>query len=119
MKNTLLTGAAWQTTTTVSAEMVTQHLGPGTPAILSTAALVTLLELACCELLAPHYGAGENTVGYGICIQHMAPATVGERVTCRVSLKTMMGRHLHFAVKAFRQDGTVICEGTHDRVVVK
>jgi fluoroacetyl-CoA thioesterase len=99
--------------------IVTEDMLPGhLPApILSTPALVALVEEASLDCVKGRVAADETTVGVKICITHKAVASQGDELSISVRLRTVNGRRLGFDVEV-RGPAGLISEGTHDRVVV-
>ncbi len=118
MKDTLRTGMIFEQTVTTTPEMGISHLGPDAPSMYSTPAMIQLMEGICVRFLTPHMDAGEQTVGFHIDVRHLAPTQIGQRVTGRVRLEEIKGRRLKFTVEAYKEDGTKIGGGRHERAVI-
>lgn len=85
MKPTLAQGATHSTSKVVD-EMMTVPYARGDyalfaqmPKVLATAALVTFIEAACAETLAPHLEDDEVSLGTVVGITHSAPTPVAEK----------------------------------------
>lgn len=123
MKPTLTAGLTSTFSYRVREDKTVPHVYPESarfrdmPRVFATAYMVGLLEWACMEAMAPHLDPGEQSVGTGIWITHTAATPPGLTVTVEVTILSVEGRRLTFAVKA--HDGVdPIGEGKHERFVV-
>ena len=105
-------------TITTTPEMGITHLGPDVPSMYSTPSMVSLIEGTCVRLITSYVEPGEQSVGYRIDVKHLAPTTIGKRVTARVSLREVNGRRFVFDVEVVNEDGVKIGEGTHERALI-
>lgn len=85
--------------------------------VLSTPAMVGLIEQTCLKLAQAHLDPGETTVGTHINISHTGPASAGETVEVRARLDSREKRRLGFVVEVVSPRGS-ISTGTHQRAVV-
>lgn len=99
-------GAATELTFTVSEEMLTHHV-PDTPPVLSTPAMISLMETTASALLRPRLRPGAATVGTWIGVRHRAPATLGDEVRVRAEAARIVGAHVTFTVVARVGDRTI------------
>jgi fluoroacetyl-CoA thioesterase len=99
----------------VDQDLVTRHVGGG--GLFATPSMILLMELCAhgsVEALLPE---GATTVGYEVCVRHLAPARPGDRVTVTSRLREVNGNRLLFEVACHCGD-TLIGSGTHRRAVV-
>ena len=87
------------------------------PPVHSTPQLVGLCENACREAIKPYYDEGEDSVGAGVNIKHLAGSPIGFHVTAKATVKSVNGRMIDFDVEAF-DDLEKVAEGTHTRVII-
>jgi len=114
MKETLTEGLQGRHRFEVTEEMAPPHL----PAkVLSTPAMIGLIEGACLETAQPHLDEGETTVGTHVNVSHSGAAFAGEEVEIRVELTEIRKRRLLFSVEVTSPRGA-ISTGTHERAVV-
>jgi fluoroacetyl-CoA thioesterase len=114
MKESLAIGIETEKTFTVTPEMSPAHL----PAkLLSTPAMIGLIEGTCLALAQPHLDNNETTVGTHVNVSHNGPAAAGEEIRIKARLETIDRRRLTFAVEVFSPRGA-ISGGTHQRAVV-
>ena len=118
MKDSLKPGMSSEETITTTPEMGIVHLGPDAPQMYSTPSMIQLMEGTCVHFLTPHMDAGEQTVGFHVDVRHLAPTSIGQKVTGKVTLNEIKGRRLKFTVEAYNEDGTKIGEGIHERAVI-
>lgn len=85
--------------------------------ILSTSAMISLMELTVCKSLEGHLDTGLTTVGKSMNIQHFCPTPVGTAVKFESELVKIDGKKLTFEVKALDHFG-VMGSGFHERTVV-
>ena len=87
------------------------------PAVLATARLVALMEIASARLLQPCLGDGELSVGVNVEIKHSAPTPVGASVTATARYLGREGKLFAFEVAAADAGGE-IGRGRHHRAIV-
>jgi enoyl-CoA hydratase len=85
--------------------------------VLSTPAMILLMERAAREALRPFLDAGEESVGIEVHVEHLSPAPLGATVRGFASIDGIDGRRVEFSVKAYHGDRE-IGRGTHRRAVV-
>ncbi len=86
--------------------------------VVSTMALVRLVEQACYEVIASHYEPGNATVGTRVALDHVGAAHPGRPVEIMATVTKVDRRRLTFAVEV-EQDGRAIMTGEHGRAVVR
>jgi len=88
-------------------------------AVLSTPAMVAMMERTASMLVFPKLEDGKATVGFEICVRHVAAAPQGTRCTARARLEEIVeDRKLKFAVEVLADDGRTIGVGTHERRII-
>jgi predicted thioesterase len=99
----------------IDAELVTSHVGGrGT---FATPAMIGLMEWCSHRSVKPFLPAGYTTVGFEVCVRHLASTEPGGRVTVTSKLTKVDGRKLFFDVEC--REGDKVCgTGTHRRVIV-
>ncbi len=91
--------------------------GSGLVPVVSTPALVGLMEGASVKALEGSLEAGQTTVGSRIDMRHLAATPVGLKVRARAELIAVDGRKLTFKIQAW--DGVeVVGEASHERFVI-
>jgi predicted thioesterase len=86
--------------------------------VLSTPGMIAKMERCAAMLALEHLPAGRATVGFEVCIKHVAGAFEGARCTARAVLREVIdGRRLRFDVEV-REGDRVIGLGTHERRAV-
>lgn len=103
---------------TVGGPLVTDVGGTIGTRVLSTPAMIAMME-RCSSLLAyrnlPH---GRATVGFEVCVKHVAAAVEGADCVVRSALREVVdGRKLRFDVEVLEGERT-IGVGTHERRVI-
>src|SRR3979490_1371172 len=87
--------------------------------VLSTPGMISMMERTAAMLARPRLADGQATVGFEVCIKHVAPAPEGARCTARARLNEIVdGRKLRFDVEVIARDGRTIGVGTHERRIV-
>ncbi len=87
-------------------------------AVLATPAMIAKMERCAAMLALEHLPAGRATVGFEVCIRHVAAAFDGAQCTVRaVLLEIVEQRKLRFDVDV-REGERVIGVGTHERRTV-
>lgn len=86
--------------------------------VLSTTAMMEQLELVCLQLMVPHLGPQESSVGYKVNIRHLAPTTIGQTITVKATILECDDKKAVFEVEAHNSSGQKIGDGQHERRVV-
>jgi fluoroacetyl-CoA thioesterase len=87
--------------------------------VLSTPGMIAMMERCASILAFENLGDGQATVGFEVCIKHVAAAGEGSACTVHARLdKVVDGRKLRFAVEVKEGERT-IGVGTHERRVVE
>jgi predicted thioesterase len=81
----------------------------------STPTMVGHFEQLCLKMMLPFQDAGESSVGYKVDIKHMAPTTIGQKVTIKAKIAESDERKAVFEVEAYNETGAKIGEGKHER----
>ena len=118
MKPDLKPGVSEEQTITTTPDMGISHLGPSVPPMYSTPAMIALIEAACVTLMTRYVDEGEQSVGFHIDVRHLAPTTIGQQVTAKVTVRAVDGRRYTFDVECTNEDGVKIGEGIHERAVI-
>ena len=92
--------------------------GEAYPSVLSTPALIGLLERACAATLQPHLAEDEMSVGVRVSVVHRSPTALGQKVSATARFTHREGRLFVFDVRA-DDDGGVVATGEHARAIVK
>lgn len=88
--------------------------------VLSTPAMIGMMEYTASQLVYPRLGHGQATVGFEVCIKHVAGAPKGTPCTAHARLEEVVdGRKLRFAVEVVTGDGRTIGVGRHERRIVE
>jgi len=103
---------------TVEGLLVTDVGGTIGVQVLSTPGMIAMIERNAALLSAEHLPEGSATVGFEVCVKHVAGAVEGARCTARAVLREVVdGRKLRFDVEVLEGDRT-IGVGTHERRVI-
>jgi fluoroacetyl-CoA thioesterase len=124
MKNSLKPGLTFEFQYKVPEEKTVPRLFPEFPEgqvmpnVFASGFMIGLFEFACIKAIKPHLDwPDEQSVGIGFQLSHTAATPPGFTVTVRVSLTSVEGKKLTFAVEA--EDGIDrISEGSHERFVI-
>ena len=87
------------------------------PDVFGTPFLVGLFEGVSAELMAPHLGPGEQSVGIGMNLKHTAPTPLGMEIRAKTEVTGVDGRKLTFKVEAF-DEKEKIGEAVHERFII-
>jgi fluoroacetyl-CoA thioesterase len=86
--------------------------------VLSTPGMIGMMEHAATTLAQSHIEPGTTTVGFEVCIKHVAGAPEGAQCVARAVLREVVdGRKLRFDVEVLDGERT-IGVGTHERRMV-
>ncbi len=116
MKEGLIPGLRHTRTCMTTTDMRATQL---TSDVLSTPAMIGLMERTSVELITPYLSENEQTVGMHVDVRHRAPTRIGQKVTITAELLEIDGNKLRFSVMATNDEGVKIGEGTHRRAVIQ
>jgi predicted thioesterase len=103
----------------VTGSLLTDVAGTLESPVLSTPGMIAMMERTAAMLVHPLLQDGQATVGFEVCIKHVAAAGEGARCTAHARLQEIVdGRKLRFAVKVKADDERTIGIGTHERRVI-
>jgi fluoroacetyl-CoA thioesterase len=87
--------------------------------VLSTPGMIGMIERNAAILALEHLEEGKATVGFEICVKHVAAAAEGQTCTAHAKLREVIdGRKLRFDVEVKEGDRT-IGVGTHERRLIE
>jgi fluoroacetyl-CoA thioesterase len=87
--------------------------------VLSTPGMIAMMERTAAMLVWEHLPEGSATVGFEVCVKHVAGAGEGARCMARVTLREVIeDRKLRFDVEVTEGERT-IGVGTHERRVIQ
>ena len=105
-------------TFTVEDRLVTDVGGTIGISVLSTPGMIAMMERNSAILSFEHLPDGKATVGFEVCVKHVAAAGAGSECTVRSQLREIVdGRKLRFDVEVTEGERT-IGVGTHERRVI-
>lgn len=99
-------------------EWTIAHYDPRLPEVLSTPAMIGMMEVAAAQAVQPSLGMGLITVGTRIEVDHLKAVPAGARVLAAARLAQIDGRFLMFDVEA-RSGPHLIGRGRVFRSVVE
>ncbi len=103
----------------VEDELLTDVGGTLGFSVLSTPAMIAMMEKTASMLVHPHLPEGKATVGFEVCVKHVAGAPEGSRCVARAHLREVReGRKLLFDVEVVDQDQHTVGVGTHERRII-
>ena len=90
---------------------------PGVPDVFGTPYLGGLFEGVSAELMAPHLGPGEQSVGISMNLKHTAPTPLGMEVRAVTAVTQVEGRKVTLKLEAF-DEKEKIGEAVHERFII-
>jgi fluoroacetyl-CoA thioesterase len=103
---------------TVADRLLTDVGGTLGVKVLSTPGMIAMMERCASMLAFENLPDGKATVGFEVCVKHVAAAGEGASCTVRARLDEVVdGRKLRFAVEV-RDGERTIGVGTHERRVI-
>ena len=103
---------------TVEGRLLTDVGGTLRVKVLSTPGMISMMERCCSILAFENLPEGKATVGFEVCIKHVAAAGEGSTCTVHARLDEVVdSRKLRFAVEV-REGERTIGVGTHERRIV-
>lgn len=115
MKNGLTPGLRCKHSYVTTQEMRARQLSSD---VLSTPAMIGLMEQTCTELLTPYLEENEQTVGFHVDVKHLAPTRIGQSVTVTAELLEIQDKRFRFGVEATNDQGIKIGAGIHRRALI-
>jgi fluoroacetyl-CoA thioesterase len=104
---------------TVDGRLLTDVGGMIGASVLSTPGMIGMMERNSAILAFEHLPEGSATVGFEVCVKHVAAAAEGAQCEVRSSLREIVdGRKLRFDVEVTEGERT-IGVGTHERRVIQ
>ena len=111
-------GSARTDAFTVEGRLLTDVGGTIPVQVLSTPGMIAMMERTAAMLALEHLEDGRATVGFEVCVKHVAGAHEGARCTSTATLREVAdGRKWRFDVEVREGDRT-LGVGTHERRVV-
>ena len=102
----------------VTKDLTTNRMGREGADVLSTPALLGLMENVSIKATEPYLPEGHTTVGYAVDgLRHLAPTPIGEKVLVKTELTEVDRNRLTFQIEAFEGDKKVAL-ATHKRAIV-
>jgi|UniRef100_A0A7C5AKP4 fluoroacetyl-CoA thioesterase len=117
MNSPLQVGLTHEKVLKTGPEHSARHFYPDLPDVFGTPFLVGLFEGVSAELMAPHLGPGEQSVGISMNLKHLAPTPLGMEVRAKTEVTQVEGRKLTFKVEAF-DEKEKIGEAIHERFII-
>jgi predicted thioesterase len=103
----------------VEGRLLTDVGGTIGASVLSTPGMIGMIERNAAILALEHLGEGKATVGFEVCVKHVAAAAEGQTCTAQAKLREVAdGRKLRFDVEVKEGERT-IGVGTHERRVIE
>ena len=103
---------------TVEGRLLTDVGGTLGFSVLSTPGMIGKMERTAAMAVFEHLPDGKATVGFEVCVKHVAGAGEGARCVARATLREIAdGRKLRFDVEV-REGDRVLGVGTHERRMV-
>ncbi len=115
MKDGLIPGLSCTQTYVTTMEMRAPQLSAH---VLSTPAMIGLMERTSVQLILPYVDENEKTVGIHVDVRHIAATKIGQSVTVTVQLLEVEKNKLRFSVSATNDQGILIGTGTHRRALI-
>lgn len=102
----------------VAGQLLTDVGGTLEHSVLSTPAMIGMMEWTASKIVYERLEPGMTTVGFEVCVRHVGGAPAGSRCIARARLDEVEGRKLRFSVDVETEDGRKIGTGTHERRMV-
>ena len=117
MAGQLTVGMRFEKTITVTEALAARHLAEQGIGVFSTPELVRFVEMCALEGTRPYLQPGQDSVGIGVDLKHLAATPVGMRITARCTLVEIDRRRLSFTFEV-HDELDKVGEGRHDRFIV-
>lgn len=111
-------GQSAELETIVTKGLTTNRMGRAGADVLSTPALLSLMENASIKASEPYLPEGHTTVGYAVDrLRHIAPTSIDQKVLIKSVLTEVDRNRLTYEIEAFEGDKK-IASATHKRAVI-
>jgi len=117
MATALHVGARGDQTITVTDEITAVAMGSGSLSVLSTPAMIALMESAALAAIDSLLPEGQSSVGIEINVRHLSATPVGEEIIASAIVTQIDGKRITFEVRAWDRR-ELIGEGTHIRYII-
>lgn len=117
-KPNLQTGICGEATAQVTDTNTAIAMDSGDLPVLSTVAMLGLMEKAAYQSVVPYLSAGCHTVGIALDVRHLSASPLGADIRAQSELIEIDGKRLIFSVNAYDNAG-LIGTGTHQRFIVE
>jgi predicted thioesterase len=104
-------------TYTVTNDLAVHFMGAEAPPVLSTPALLLWMEMTSRESIQELLQPGQDTVGVGVTLKHLAATPVGGQVRIVTKLVKVEGRFYTLEIEAFDETEKV-GEANHQRAAI-
>ena len=101
----------------VTNDLAVHFMGAETPPVLSTPALLLWMEMTSRESIQELLQPGQDTVGVGVTLKHLAATPVGGQVRVVTRLVKVEGRFYTLEIEAF-DEAEKVGEATHQRAAI-
>ena len=105
----------------IAFEQTVKHVLPHMPAVLGTPTMIMAMEEAARIAIEKLLPPGWLSVGFEVCIRHLAAARAGETLVARATVTGASGKRIRYKVSAQVGEGDsvrLIGEGTHERAAI-
>jgi fluoroacetyl-CoA thioesterase len=102
---------------TVTDDLAVHFMGSDAPPVLSTPAMLLWMEMTARESVKELLEPGQDTVGVGVTLKHLAATPVGMQVRVVTRLEKIDGRIYSLEIEAF-DETEKIGEASHQRAAV-
>jgi fluoroacetyl-CoA thioesterase len=110
-------GTKGEFNTEVTDNIAINFIGLAGARVLSTPAMIGLMEKTCRDTVLPLLDQGYDTVGTHVNVAHLAAAPLGSTLRFRVEVVAVNNRRIEFRVEA-ATDREMIGQGTHERTII-
>jgi predicted thioesterase len=111
-------GATYRGQVTAGPGELASALGNAGVDVVSSPAIIGHLEMACQNVIEPHFDDGEASVGVGFSLRHVGAAFPDRPMDVSAELIAGDGKRFTFRVQA-EQDGRTVMTGEHERALVQ
>lgn len=110
-------GLEARTERVIDPTLVTRHVGGA--GLFATPSMIMLMEQTSHAALEPVLPPGHTSVGYEVCVRHVAPARAGETIVTTARVTEVTGNRVLFEVNCSGENGdTLVGSGTHKRAII-
>lgn len=109
-------GTSLEIVRTVDDSLLTPRYGKPDIVVLASPAVVSLMEIACLQLVERDLPDDLTSVGIRMTFEHLLPSYAGAEIVTRATVREVSGRRIELEVESFEGD-VLVARAAHTRAI--